>query len=138
MKKLICMILALTFCVCLACPVFASEADGGFVSSPGTEPDCTHDGDPILVGQKDATCTEEGYTGDYVCSACHEVIEPGKVIPKTEHKYVDGVCEVCGADENNPQTGDNGHIYLWLIVMVVAVASLVVVGVTYRKKFVNQ
>lgn len=42
MKKLICLILVLTFCACLACPVFASEAEDDFVSSPGTEPGCNH------------------------------------------------------------------------------------------------
>lgn len=35
-----------------------------------------------LVGAKDATETEDGYTGDLVCDVCGEVIEPGEVIPK--------------------------------------------------------
>ena len=39
-----------------------------------------------LVGAKDATCTEAGYTGDVVCSVCEEVIEKGEAIPALGHK----------------------------------------------------
>ncbi|MGM9575025.1 MAG: S-layer homology domain-containing protein, partial [Oscillospiraceae bacterium] len=64
------------------------------------------------VDTKDATCTEEGYTGDVVCSVCGEVIEKGEVISALGHKteivgakdatcteagYTgDEVCTVCG------------------------------------------
>ena len=64
------------------------------------------------VDTKDATCTEEGYTGDVVCSVCGEVIEKGEVISALGHKteivgakdatcteagYTgDVVCSVCG------------------------------------------
>ena len=64
------------------------------------------------VDTKDATCTEEGYTGDVVCSVCGEVIEKGEVISALGHKteivgakdatcteagYTgDEVCSVCG------------------------------------------
>lgn len=34
---------------------------------------------------KATTCTEEGYTGDVVCTTCGEIIEQGEVIPKTGH-----------------------------------------------------
>jgi hypothetical protein len=34
---------------------------------------------------KDATCTEDGYTGDTVCSVCGDTITAGTVIPATGH-----------------------------------------------------
>ena len=65
-----------------------------------------------LVGAKPATCTEDGYTGDEVCTVCGETVKKGEVIPATGHKtqlvgakaatctedgYTgDEVCTVCG------------------------------------------
>ena len=65
-----------------------------------------------LVGAKPATCTEDGYTGDEVCTVCQEVVKKGEVIPAPGHKtqlvgakaatctedgYTgDEVCTVCG------------------------------------------
>ena len=34
-----------------------------------------------LVNAKEATCTEDGYTGDLVCTVCGETLEQGEVIP---------------------------------------------------------
>ena len=39
-----------------------------------------------LVGAKAATCTEDGYTGDEVCTVCQEIVKKGEVIPATGHK----------------------------------------------------
>ncbi|MCD7862956.1 MAG: arabinogalactan endo-1,4-beta-galactosidase [Lachnospiraceae bacterium] len=36
---------------------------------------------------KDATCTEDGYTGDTVCTVCGETITAGETIPATGHDY---------------------------------------------------
>ena len=36
-----------------------------------------------LVGAKEATATEDGYTGDEVCTICHKTIKQGEVIPAT-------------------------------------------------------
>lgn len=58
----------------------------------------THDS-VELVGAKDATCTEEGYTGDKVCTVCGKVVEQGSAIEKPAHTYKDGVCTVCGAED---------------------------------------
>ena len=55
---------------------------------------------PITTGEKEPTCTEDGYTGDKVCVVCGDVVEYGTVIPATGHNYVDGICTVCG--EKNP------------------------------------
>ena len=39
-----------------------------------------------LAGAKAATCTEDGYTGDEVCTVCNEVVKKGEVIPALGHK----------------------------------------------------
>ncbi len=42
-----------------------------------------------LVDLMDATCTEDGYTGDIICSVCGEMLEEGEVIPATGHSFGD-------------------------------------------------
>lgn len=65
-----------------------------------------------VVGKRDATCTEAGYTGDTVCSVCGYVVAKGVATPATGHSYQDGACTVCGAQEpakdgdSIPATGD--------------------------------
>ena len=54
-----------------------------------------------LQNAKEATCTEEGYTGDLVCTVCGETVEKGEAIPATGHKFEDGVCTVCGEKDPN-------------------------------------
>ena len=39
-----------------------------------------------LAGAKAATCTEDGYTGDEICTVCNEVVKKGEVIPALGHK----------------------------------------------------
>ena len=41
--------------------------------------------DTQLVGAKDATCTEDGYTGDEVCKTCGVTVKQGETIPATGH-----------------------------------------------------
>ena len=53
-------------------------------------------GETELKNQKDATCTEAGYTGDKVCAVCGETLEKGETIPKLAHDYKDGKCTICG------------------------------------------
>ena len=93
-----------------------------------------------LVGAKAATCTEDGYTGDEVCTVCGETVKKGEVIPATGHDYKDGKCTNCGeTDPNykpaepvqpeNPgvKTGDEAHTALWLAaasVSLLAAAAL--------------
>ena len=36
------------------------------------------------VGAKAPTCKEDGYTGDKVCNVCHETLNKGTTIPKTD------------------------------------------------------
>jgi len=52
--------------------------------------------DTELVGAKDATCTEDGYTGDEVCKV---TVKQGEVLPALGHDYKDGKCSRCGAEE---------------------------------------
>lgn len=139
MKKLVCIVLALMLCASFTCTAFAAETGDDFVSSPGvTEPvDCPHHSTSV-VGAKPATCTAEGYTGDHVCDECAKVIKEGEKIPKLGHDYEDGSCTICGAVEDNPKTGDESRIGMWIIVMIVAAVALGGIAVVYRKKFANQ
>lgn len=62
--------------------------------------DCKHENTEV-VGKKDPTCTEPGYTGDTVCKDCGKVLEKGEAIPATgkhEDKDKDGKCDGCGKD----------------------------------------
>lgn len=65
-----------------------------------------------VVGKRDGTCTEAGYTGDTVCSICGYVVAKGVTTPATGHSYQNGVCTACGAKEPAkdedaiPATGD--------------------------------
>ena len=65
--------------------------------------------DTQLVGAKDATCTQDGYTGDEVCKTCGETVKKGEIIPATGHNYKDGKCTVCGAadPDDRPEQPEN-------------------------------
>ena len=83
-----------------------------------------------LVGAKAATCTEDGYTGDEVCTVCQEIVKKGETIPATGHDtqlvgakpatctqdgYTgDEVCKTCGVTvkkgEVIPATGHDTEI----------------------------
>ena len=43
-----------------------------------------------LKNAKEATCKEDGYTGDQICKDCGATIEAGKTIPKKEHNWDSG------------------------------------------------
>ena len=45
------------------------------------------------VNKKAATCSEEGYTGDTVCTACGKTVEKGSAIERVPHTYVTTVVE---------------------------------------------
>lgn len=83
-----------------------------------------HVGETYLVGQKDATCIETGYTGDVYCSSCDNMISAGTETPLAEHTFGEWVettkptctepgeetrvCEVCGTNETRPVAA-TGH-----------------------------
>ena len=58
-----------------------------------------HDAE-LTVQNREATCTEEGYTGRTYCETCGSVIDWGTVVPAKGHTYeLDGdkfVCSDCG------------------------------------------
>ena len=123
------------------------------------------DHDTELVGAKDATCTEDGYTGDEVCKVCQTVVKQGEVIPALGHDYKDGKCSRCGAEEpttpvepgkpgepsqptqpekpttpDTPATGDSSNMTaLWVVLAVagLGIIALVVLLVTKRSKKQN-
>ena len=86
--------------------------------------------DTQLVGAKDATCTQDGYTGDEVCKTCGVTVKKGEVIPATGHDtqlvgakpatctedgYTgDEVCKTCGVTvkkgEVIPATGHDTQL----------------------------
>ena len=47
--------------------------------------DQNHVGGTYLVGQKETSCYEEGYTGNTYCSGCNAKIADGQTIPTSEH-----------------------------------------------------
>ena len=63
-----------------------------------------------VVGAKEATANEDGYTGDEVCTVCGETVKAGEVIPAAGESAPDeptapkGGCPLCGEDH----TGHNG------------------------------
>lgn len=44
-----------------------------------------HIGDTYVVNQKNASCSEIGYTGDVYCKSCNRLIVNGTTIPKNDH-----------------------------------------------------
>lgn len=47
-----------------------------------------------LIGKKDASCSQEGYTGDQYCKDCGDLVEKGTVVSKLAHE-----CKVVGRKE---------------------------------------
>lgn len=85
-----------------------------------TRSTCEHSKE--LRNEKASTCSEEGYTGDYYCTICDELIVSGNSIPKLSHSggtanCVHGkICTVCGEEygerdyNNHPETEIRGKI----------------------------
>jgi len=46
-----------------------------------------HKGEITLTGKKDATCVENGYTGDKICEACGKIVEKGTEIKAEGHVF---------------------------------------------------
>ncbi len=79
--------------------------------------DCKHENTEIR-NQQDATCTEDGYTGDTYCADCGKLLQTGTSIPATGHAWDAGVvtkqptateegirtytCQVCGVTKEEP------------------------------------
>ncbi len=59
----------------------------GVVNYP-TDQKTKHVASDKLANVKEATCTEEGYTGDVVCKFCGEVMKPGEKTKMVDHTPV--------------------------------------------------
>ena len=89
--------------------------NGGYPVLSWQTSDCKHTGGIEIKDAKDATCTENGYTGDTCCKDCGAKLESGKVIPAAGHKggtatcKDKALCEVCrqpyGELNKNNHTG---------------------------------
>ena len=57
--------------------------------------------DIIVRGDGDATCVDEGYTGDEFCSVCGQRLSEGEIIPPTGiHDYTDAEWTCFSADQH--------------------------------------
>ena len=119
--------------------------------------------DTELVGTKDATCTEDGYTGDEVCKVCGVTVKQGEVLPALGHDYKDGKCSRCGAEEpttpvepgkpgdsgkpttpekpaepsqpTTPATGDSSNMTaLWVVLAVAGLGIIALVVLLVTKR----
>lgn len=88
------------------------------------KPECKHENTEI-INKKDATCTEEGNTGDTYCNDCNTTIAYGDKIPAKGHSYEisgakeatckeegytgDKHCTVCGNDEKGTTIPKTEH-----------------------------
>ncbi len=83
-----------------------SIAELRVVVAEGTTPppaECEHTNTEVQ-NAKEATCTEAGYTGDTVCTACGETVETGSAIAKKAHTEVavagkEATCTATGLTE---------------------------------------
>ena len=86
---------------------------------------CAH-GETEIRNAKEATCCENGYTGDTYCKKCGEKLSDGEVIPATGHKFFwkttklatenepglkEELCSVCRLKTgNSEEVAYTGHI----------------------------
>ena len=123
--------------------MFTVRSTGGDVTFVSVDPNdaCKHN-DVDFVGAVDATCTEDGYTGDLACTACGEVFEAGAVIPALGHDWGEWVvttpagdltpgektrtCARCGATETQEIEPLNAPTYVQADRLVNGVEYLIV------------
>lgn len=53
-----------------------------------------------LIRKKEATCEEEGYSGDTYCEDCKQIIKAGKTISPTGHTWNDGTLKTASTCES--------------------------------------
>ena len=99
----------------------------------GIEPTGEHTA--AVVNAREATATEDGYTGDTVCTVCGQTLAEGTVIPATGEVIPDepaentGVCPICG------ETHDGGLFdgLIGIIHFVLYVFTTVYTGLSANK-----
>lgn len=91
---------------------WSSDADGHWHACSGCADKLDYEvHTPKTVNAKAATCTEDGYTGDTVCSVCGYEISQGEAVPATGHSftsYVPNGDASCTADGTETASCDNG------------------------------
>lgn len=107
--------------------ITVSSTDGSNIQEVCTVK-VSHSKETILENQKEASCTENGYTGDKMCADCGKLLEQGETIEALGHTVSvknakeatcieigytgDKVCTVCGAIVEQGQIIDaKGHSY---------------------------
>lgn len=113
----------------------AAAADGEALLE--TLKNCTHE-NATVSGAKDATCTEDGYTGDKTCPDCGAVIS-GTVIDALGHDYKDGICTVCGEADPDYKTAE-GEVHVFVTIadkgnVVLFQQSITVIDVNHNGIF---
>ena len=91
----------------------AGFSDVGFKAERGT----AHVHNPIALADKEATCTENGYTGRTFCEVCDSVVDWGTIVSATDHEYkVVGDKVVCDCENEYVTTGlvevNGAHYYM--------------------------
>lgn len=88
-----------------------------------------------LRNEKEASCTQPGFTGDVYCARCGKLLREGRDIAALGHDYADGRCTRCGEKQpgTNPgvKTGDESRTLLW---MAVAAMSCTAAMLLRRKR----
>ena len=91
---------------------WSNDADGHWHACSGCADKLDYEvHTPKTVNAKAATCTEDGYTGDTVCSVCGYEISQGEAVPATGHAWGEwAVSEpaTCTADGTETASCDNG------------------------------
>lgn len=91
---------------------WSNDADGHWRACSGCADKLDYEvHTPKTVNAKAATCTEDGYTGDTVCSVCGYEISQGEAVPATGHSftsYVPNGDATCTEDGTETASCDNG------------------------------
>ena len=70
---------------------------------------CEHE-NTRLVNEKEASCSEAGYTGDSVCDDCLITVRSGGPIAALGHVYYDGKCLRCGCIDPSERFTDTSGL----------------------------
>lgn len=105
--------------------LYANQKGHDYIVSEIQKAICDHPSTTV-TGKKDATCKENGYTGDTVCTVCNRVVKKGSSTDKAAHDYTawsqtsaptctdkgteSRSCKVCGLVESK-KVDAKGHAW---------------------------
>ena len=78
-----------------------------------------------LRGAKPAKEFEDGYTGDEYCKECERLLKEGEVIPMIKVDEVEGEQPEDRPEHDNPNTGDETSVVIWMTLLVVTLTSMI-------------